>query len=499
MSRTLEEHLFAPGKKRVLAIDGGGARGILACGILKRIETLLASRLPQAQRRDFRLHHYFDLIGGTSTGSILAAGLSIGLSVDDLRKLYLSLCPKIFVPSAAGHRIPKFKANILADELGRVLREIDGAPQPLHLGGGDVAGDPIKLGSPALRTGFAVFAKRINTGGAWALTNNPKWRYYDDAAQRAYCERMGLNYFPSPDNKDFALAQLVQASAAAPTFFASVGIRADVLEDGSKGVTVKPVSNVTPPEGVFVDGAVSGRNTPALQMLHMARHPAFGFEWKTTEDDLMMVSVGTGWWRPKVTEEILGLNSLFKIFPEAGRAVLILQTLIHDSQLSALQTLQSMSRYPAQKEKRWTIDGEVDELLVDGGAPFLLPSEPLLRFRRLDLRLEDKHLQNLLGHSLEQEAKALGLIPKADGGTRNRLKEMSAAWQQEPLTMRMRELAEYDQNALNLLYELGSRYAEHSVDDEDFPASFDPKLDIDGADTVGVIEEAQKKKKGWLG
>jgi patatin-like phospholipase/acyl hydrolase len=500
--------LFAPGKKRVLAIDGGGARGILACGILKKIETLLKNRLPQGQREYFRLHHYFDLIGGTSTGSILAAGLAIGLSVDDLKRLYLNLCPKIFVPSAQGTRVPRFKASVLAEELRRVLRESNGAALPLKLNGAAMEGDPIRLGSPALKTGFAVFSKRINTGGAWTLTNNPKWRYYNEASHKAYCDQMGLTPYASQPNDQFALAQLVQASAAAPTYFAGVGIKADVLDDGSRGVKVGKVSNIEPPDGVFVDGAMSGRNTPALQMLFMVRHPAFGFNWSTThrrsdgevEEDLLMISVGTGWWRPKVNNEILGLNSLFRLAPEAGRAILTLQTMMYDSQVNALQWLQAMSRYPREKEKRWTIDGEVDELMIENGAPFLVGSDPLLRFRRLDIRLEDRSLQQLFGHGVEQEAKALGLIPKADDAMRNRLIDGGKAWGESPLTMRMRELAEFDPAALQFLYTLGERYAGAAIDDHDFPAEFDPPglEDLDGSDGVRVVEEPPSKIKRGL-
>lgn len=39
---------------------------------------------------------YFDLIGGTSTGSIIAAGLSIGMTVDELKDKYMELGGKIF-------------------------------------------------------------------------------------------------------------------------------------------------------------------------------------------------------------------------------------------------------------------------------------------------------------------------------------------------------------------------------------------------------------------
>jgi hypothetical protein len=244
-----------------------------------------------------------------------------------------------------------------------------------------------------------------------------------------------------------------------------------------------------------------------MQMLFMARHPAFGFEWATThrkadggiEEDLLMISVGTGWWRPKVNDQILELTSMFRFAPEAGRAILTLQTMIHDSQLNALQWLQSMSRHPERKEKRWTIDGEVDQLLVEGGAPFLATNEPLLRFRRLDVRLEDHALESLFGHSVEKEAKALGISPKLDDTMRKRLIEAGKAWEQSPATMRMRELSEFDRDALRLLFEIGARYAEGAVDDDDFPSEFDPAYSDDRADSVSVVEPPPTKKKGLFG
>ena len=57
--------------KRILSLDGGGIRGALTLGYLQKIETILASRTKDPEK--FRLYQYFDLIGGTSTGSIIAA------------------------------------------------------------------------------------------------------------------------------------------------------------------------------------------------------------------------------------------------------------------------------------------------------------------------------------------------------------------------------------------------------------------------------------------
>src|ERR1700710_1152361 len=80
--------------KRILALDGGGIRGALSLGYLQRIEDILRSQ--NSNDNNFRLSHYFDLIGGTSTGSIIAACLSIGMSVSDIKKMYFDLGGKIF-------------------------------------------------------------------------------------------------------------------------------------------------------------------------------------------------------------------------------------------------------------------------------------------------------------------------------------------------------------------------------------------------------------------
>lgn len=62
----------------ILCLDGGGIRGVISARILKEIEAQIQTPL----------HEYFDMIAGTSTGSILAAGLSIGMTADELIKVY---------------------------------------------------------------------------------------------------------------------------------------------------------------------------------------------------------------------------------------------------------------------------------------------------------------------------------------------------------------------------------------------------------------------------
>jgi patatin-like phospholipase/acyl hydrolase len=62
----------------VLSLDGGGAKGFYTIGVLKGIEGLIGCRL----------HERFDLVFGTSTGSIIAALICLGYSVDEIHALY---------------------------------------------------------------------------------------------------------------------------------------------------------------------------------------------------------------------------------------------------------------------------------------------------------------------------------------------------------------------------------------------------------------------------
>jgi uncharacterized protein len=64
---------------RLLLLDGGGIRGALTLEILAEIESPLATITGKGKA--FRISDYFDYIGGTSTGAIIGAGLSIGTSV----------------------------------------------------------------------------------------------------------------------------------------------------------------------------------------------------------------------------------------------------------------------------------------------------------------------------------------------------------------------------------------------------------------------------------
>ena len=78
--------LFGPGPKRVLALDGGGVRGAITVAFLERIEALAVRH----HGRPVRLGDYFHLVGGTSTGAMIAGALALGHSAAEIKKFYLS-------------------------------------------------------------------------------------------------------------------------------------------------------------------------------------------------------------------------------------------------------------------------------------------------------------------------------------------------------------------------------------------------------------------------
>lgn len=81
---------------KILTLDGGGMRGVLSAQLLTHIEAVLF------QQTGRRLHEYFDLIAGTSTGAILASGLAVGKSAEQLVQLYLKQGRRIFPYTGLG-------------------------------------------------------------------------------------------------------------------------------------------------------------------------------------------------------------------------------------------------------------------------------------------------------------------------------------------------------------------------------------------------------------
>ena len=70
----------------ILALDGGGVRGIYGACLLSKIEEALGARIKDC----------FDLIAGTSTGSILAGAAATAIPMADIVELFERESPRIF-------------------------------------------------------------------------------------------------------------------------------------------------------------------------------------------------------------------------------------------------------------------------------------------------------------------------------------------------------------------------------------------------------------------
>lgn len=348
--RSFAEHLdpnVMP--KRILALDGGGLRGVLTIGFLKRIEEILRDQTGGGA--DFRLADYYDLIGGTSTGSIIAAGLALGMSVDEIRAHYFDLGKKVFKPAlfSLGVLRQQYDARKVADALRHVF------------------GDRT-LGSPDLRTGLMVVAKRLDTGSTWPLTNHPNSRYYH--------AKPGSNTVP---NKDYPLWSVVRASTAAPTYFdpESIMIKAADPTHGLKEV-----------KGEFVDGGVSTTNNPALQLVMAATVKGYGFGWQMGEDKLSVTSVGTG-----RASTALGLST-GKDALAAMHAVKALKSVLDDCSDLVEAMMQWMSRSPTARE----IDRDMRDL--DGSC---IGGVPSLAYTRYNVTFEHSWFKEHLQSDIAQD------------------------------------------------------------------------------------------------
>ena len=229
--------------RKLLALDGGGIRGLLSIEILARIEVLLREALGKGE--DFVLADYFDYVAGTSTGAIIATCVSWGMSVNEIRTFYEKSGANIFDKASV---LRRYRYRYQDENLMRLLQ--------------DVFGKDTTLGTDKLRTLLMIVLRNATTDSPWPVSNNPHAKYNDQA--RTDC------------NLKLPLWQLVRASTAAPVYFPPELVRV--------GTT----------EFIFVDGGITMYNNPAFHLFLMATVETFNLNWPAGEDNMLVVSVGTG-------------------------------------------------------------------------------------------------------------------------------------------------------------------------------------------------------------
>lgn len=240
---TIEARAATAPPYRLLALDGGGIRGLISLGILREIEALLQRQLGRDD--SFVLADYFDYVGGTSTGAIIATCISLGWRVERIQHFYEVGGADMF--DRAG-LLRRFRYKFEDEKLAATLRREIGAETT--------------LGDDRLRTLLLLVMRNATTDSPWPISNNPRAKYNDRT--RPDC------------NLNLPLWQLVRASTAAPTYFPP-----ETIEVGRQRF-------------VFVDGGVTMYNNPAFQLFLMATLPAYGLCWPAGERTMQLISIGTG-------------------------------------------------------------------------------------------------------------------------------------------------------------------------------------------------------------
>lgn len=235
--------------RKILSLDGGGIRGVITLQFLAELENRLKEKLGQDD--SFRLSDFYDYIGGTSTGAIIAAGLSIGMQVQELLDFYMNKGKDMFDKNFL---FKQWKSLYESGPLLEMLKQTFGE------------GTDMDLDNGRFRSLLTVVTMNRSTDSPWPISNNPYARY---------------NSKDRPDrNSKIRLYQLVRASTAAPVYFPPETLQWDA-EDPNKTF-------------VFVDGGVTPYNNPAFLLYRMATQPAYNLNWETGEDKLLITSIGTG-------------------------------------------------------------------------------------------------------------------------------------------------------------------------------------------------------------
>jgi patatin-like phospholipase/acyl hydrolase len=226
----------------VLAIDGGGIRGLIPAVVLQHLETLVAVEAEASQLPRPSLARCFDLVAGASTGAILALGIvappaegdAKPLTAGGLVELYSERSSDMFVKRHLHWLRLLFAPRYDHAPIERILGEILG---------------PRRLSSTT--TAFMTHAYDLTRGTV---------RYFKNHALEPACS-----------TRDYLMKDVARAATAAPTYF-----RPAVIRDLAGGE-----------EEHFIDGGIFANN-PAM-IAYMEARKLFGADRR-----IVVVSVGCG-------------------------------------------------------------------------------------------------------------------------------------------------------------------------------------------------------------
>ena len=249
----MKSHKAQDSAFHVLALDGGGARGIYSAQILACIEQLKGAPVKE----------HFDLIAGTSTGSIIAGAAAVGIPMARVVELFADESPRIFRKRWLGsfHIRSKYSRR----SLEQVVRTC-------------VSG--LTLGE--ITTPLMILGSDISTGGVHVF----KSRYMKDLGE------------PYVRDADVVLSDAILASCAAPTYFDPVPVGDFLLADGGLWANNPSIMALTESVSKF------RRSVEQVRILSIGTGHAVNLY-----SQKRLWGLITGWGREKLVSYVLRLQS----------------------------------------------------------------------------------------------------------------------------------------------------------------------------------------------
>ena len=198
---------------RVLALDGGGVRGVVQLEVLRAIEQTLGGYLP--------VQAFFDLMIGTGTGGMLAVALAMkDRTVDSCLDMFTAMCDHAFTPRMKGVPIinqlvqaigngPKYKTKPLHEALKTAFSETD-----------DLFGS-----SESIRNGTRVGLTSTSATGRETILM-ASYRRPDDFLPAYSFER------PHEPDMELKLWESVAGALSNPAYFKTFSIKSKTYQDG---------------------------------------------------------------------------------------------------------------------------------------------------------------------------------------------------------------------------------------------------------------------------
>ncbi len=237
----------------ILALEGGGTRGIYTAQLLAKIEQAFGTHIRTC----------FDLIVGTSTGAIIAGAAVSDIPMTDIVELFETETPYIF--RRRWYRIPLFLSKYPNQKLAQVIAKHLPAT-PLS----EIATPLMVTSSEIAKSEVYIFRSDYGCGDSE----------------------------PAPTGKDVNLRDAILASCAAPTFFAPKSVDNFLLADG--GLWANNPSTVAFTEAL----SVFGKEAQEIRMLSVGTGHSVNMYRNRRGWGFI-----TGWGGAKLTSYVMTLQS----------------------------------------------------------------------------------------------------------------------------------------------------------------------------------------------